>query len=1293
MILIKDGPDIPEAVLHALRNDNLVFFCGAGISRQNGLPLFNELVKQVCEKLNIPIDEKPLLQEAMEEKKYDHILDLAEGNQDFSVSKATLRKEIIEILSQYKNDAVIHKDLLDLSVLSNNKGYRLVTTNVDRLFHEAKFNKELSDIGPKLAPPRKGKWKNLTFLHGLIDKENDPEGEGLTLTRTDFGLAYLYDHWASRFVIQLFQEFTVLFIGYSIDDPVMNYLVSAISTENRRKNNEDKTNSQNIEINKHKSSSIYAFIGYEEGKEKLKKEKWQSMGITPILYKNVDGHSLLYDTIKKWATLKNTGLSGRKQWLREQLKCDGKFPKEFQVSDKWEVKSVFSFLRVDEKLAEYLPQINPHISLLELISELPVNETTQQKSNIETHSQDKSKLLDNLVLPKFLTRSNGVVSITESDSLIWKECLSPLEQNIIHWLCKHLDKKELIHWVIERNCNLHPMFKKCIQWKITELEQKPSHSNTEQQNSELELNGKQYLFWNTIIDLNYFPRDNCSDLLRLVRDLNKQYCLVKIQKLLNLLEPYISFGKALYIEGLYESNEIYEPKIRINSRSYPPQLTNEEILLKHAEDFSDLLKKAMEKAKQFGIGEDSFFRDRPSIEIHSQNETFYPWTYLIDLARDSFDRAMEEEDKALANFLLQKWQQYPYSVFYKLILYAVTYNSLDEKYVIKLLKNNKHHILWSENYSEAVLKYLKKREHSAQVVKELESLIIKGPPQKEYTERDIYDRLNCLKHSSGTQLSKKGQDYCKQIQEKYNLSDSIPLDDRGDFSSHSTKARIVGSEKKYHNLLPQQIYEDIKCINSNTPEYEKDDKRENFRYLVQDKPEKAYETLLLFQDKEVKTPPYHFSPFFGVFMSEIEGISDKKSKKKYFFDILSKIESCSDDFFKKSLWSYVHSFKSFSVNIYSKDKSYFHQWWHQLWKLSVEKNTIKSDSSFNIRREALDLSPLGKLSECVFDVLWSRYPDNIPKDDKIPEDIESYFKVILEDAEKTPFVLYQFGIDLCVLWYLDKEWVLENIKPLINWDEQVIFCKSIWEGYLYNPKLSQQFAVEFKKEFFELFLERKNLCKSFSDNENELFLREIDDLFFLTTGGSWLENIFSDEEIKQLKKKKKIDIDMLNSISHQIWVLLKDTEEKSGTLWSEKIKPWIEKFWPSQTKMKTDEIAQNFSLAVLYSGCQLPDALDTLEPYIEDNIQRNNDMITYHINKSCFDFEKDQPESRLTKPHQLDYVFKYPEELLKLLNWNFSKPIEMSYLKTELKEILDKIENEHPEIKENEDYTQLIEKL
>ena len=314
---VHKGPRIPDEIELALRNDSLVLFCGAGISVSNSLPLFNDLVEKVCKKLNVDIEKETLLKSAKARGDYASILDLLEGNQELSVLPKSLRKEIINILSDHKGDPNIHKDLLDLSALPENKGYRLVTTNFDRLFFKVKPDLNF-DSAPKLAPPRKEKWTNLTFLHGVIDN-NDLEDKNLILTRSDFGLAYLHDGWASRFIIQLFQDFTVLFIGYSASDPVMNYLVSAISYENKRR---QKDKSPKMIENTKIKPSIYAFVGYKEDQYKQEKEnQWKSIGVEPIPYKvEKDDHSLLYDTIKSWAELKKSGLAGRKNWFKTKIR-------------------------------------------------------------------------------------------------------------------------------------------------------------------------------------------------------------------------------------------------------------------------------------------------------------------------------------------------------------------------------------------------------------------------------------------------------------------------------------------------------------------------------------------------------------------------------------------------------------------------------------------------------------------------------------------------------------------------------------------------------------------------------------------------------------------------------------------------------------------------------------------------------------------------------------------------------------------------------------------------------------
>jgi hypothetical protein len=56
----------------------------------------------------------------------------------------------------------------------------------------------------------------------------DPDGRKLVFTSADFGVAYLVERWAARFVSELFQQFDVAFVGYGVNDPVMRYLVDAV---------------------------------------------------------------------------------------------------------------------------------------------------------------------------------------------------------------------------------------------------------------------------------------------------------------------------------------------------------------------------------------------------------------------------------------------------------------------------------------------------------------------------------------------------------------------------------------------------------------------------------------------------------------------------------------------------------------------------------------------------------------------------------------------------------------------------------------------------------------------------------------------------------------------------------------------------------------------------------------------------------------------------------------------------------------------------------------------------------
>ena len=295
MQFIPDGPDIPEEILQYREDDELVFFCGAGVSMTAGLPSFKCLVEKVYKKLKRPLDKStyPLEKQLFEDQQYDRCL----GELERKLGNSDMRKQVIKACTfRRKVDLSTHEAIL---ALSSNRGgqYRLVTTNFDKGFKRFESKNLPIDKAPLLRVPKKSTWNDPVYLHGSIEK-NDPDGKNLVVTSADFGMAYLTERWASRFVTEVFRRFHVIFIGYSVNDPVVRYLMDALAAD--RRNGEQYKN---------------AYVLTSEASDEAL-AVWQAQDITPIAYNAPShDHSLLHDTIKTWAKYKN--LDGKRAIISE----------------------------------------------------------------------------------------------------------------------------------------------------------------------------------------------------------------------------------------------------------------------------------------------------------------------------------------------------------------------------------------------------------------------------------------------------------------------------------------------------------------------------------------------------------------------------------------------------------------------------------------------------------------------------------------------------------------------------------------------------------------------------------------------------------------------------------------------------------------------------------------------------------------------------------------------------------------------------------------------------------------
>ena len=203
--------DFPKRLLDALRDNKLVVFAGAGVSMgaPARLPNFESLTKRIADGTGIT--------KCKSENHEQFLGRLKDGCTNVhEIAKSVLSREGLK-------STPLHKDLLRL--YRKDQSILLVTTNFDLLFEEAARGIFDDRLPAFCAPalPLGRRFNGLIHVHGSVRQPNE-----MVLTDSDFGRAYLSEGWARRFLLGLFTNYTVLFVGYSHSDTVMNYLVRAL---------------------------------------------------------------------------------------------------------------------------------------------------------------------------------------------------------------------------------------------------------------------------------------------------------------------------------------------------------------------------------------------------------------------------------------------------------------------------------------------------------------------------------------------------------------------------------------------------------------------------------------------------------------------------------------------------------------------------------------------------------------------------------------------------------------------------------------------------------------------------------------------------------------------------------------------------------------------------------------------------------------------------------------------------------------------------------------------------------
>ncbi|WP_419906560.1 SIR2 family protein [Hoeflea sp.] len=297
MQFVTHGPDVPETLLRAHEEGRVVFFCGAGISYPAGFPGFHGLVEQIYCRLHDDFCQSEIEKKLIEQGRYDTALNLLENR--LVDGRRSIRQRIAQILTPTGSGSTeTHNALLELSK-NHDQRTRLITTNFDRLFEQVIEERDLSvkRYEAPLLPVPKQRWDGLIYLHGLLpENSEDCDLDNLVVSSGDFGLAYLSERWAARFVSELVRNFVLCFVGYSIDDPILRYMMDALAADR---------------LLGESPQEMFAFGDFSNGEQDVKSNEWRAKNVTPILYHNRDHHKHLHETLRLWANSYRDGVLGK----------------------------------------------------------------------------------------------------------------------------------------------------------------------------------------------------------------------------------------------------------------------------------------------------------------------------------------------------------------------------------------------------------------------------------------------------------------------------------------------------------------------------------------------------------------------------------------------------------------------------------------------------------------------------------------------------------------------------------------------------------------------------------------------------------------------------------------------------------------------------------------------------------------------------------------------------------------------------------------------------------------------
>lgn len=1170
MRLVASGPDLPAELMRSQESGQLVFFCGAGVSCNVGLPMFGGVVDQVYKAVGASVEDNEVESRYHRAKEFDFVLGALEKR---LADTNAVRRAIWQILQIKLGTGRwgLHEALVRLSLRSDHR-LQLVTTNYDQAFRLIGKQLKISlkeFVAPLVPIPKLSQWNGLVYLHGFLqDTCDDDELKNLIVTSGDFGRAYLTERWAARFISELFRNFDICFVGYSLNDPVLRYAVDALAAD--RESGE----------NKH---TVWAFVGYKDEAEREEQQQlWLGKGVHPILYSApAHDHHLLYDTFVKWSNLVRDGLFDGEAVVAQLAT---KVPR-LSASDDDISQMLWALAEPEGKAAHRLAQFNP----------LPPWEWVEVVMNASLCEEALKRL--EIAEQRF---SDGYVSRIPFYSLFRRPMIgtswwcSPFQVSVTKdrllleledWLARYLDDPRFFVRALREGLPSGTFREKILHETSAVIGAIKVLAGDEPANDERR---KLCFLWLLLLT----GQTRCGSgwywLNHEEKYLNPLQTQVYKTQIATLLKPLVCWQTPLatgedIVEKLFNEATVELTGGFVDKTELRFSGLNAEDLCGLLRELEGLLSDALGLVKTLGKNDRGGVLYLGSVEPHTQNKTGRSWEQLIEIIRDVWLQLLQKNAN-LATSVAQRWFEEQAVIFKRLALFTASKQGVVESrdWLDWLLRNNQE-CLWHPYCKREVCRLLANRggDLSPESLLELErALLDKSDASAESTvaKENAMRALRLIRlQRSSAQLS---HDTKVWMQQHAKLCAGL-REEKCEFSVFRT-FRWLDVDEEIAEFLPETSDPKelaVWLLNSS----QKMD--ECWEFISRTENKTAFSALIYLADDKDQWPILRWkSAFYAVQKNEARDRWQLVSE--YLAELVRKAH---DQAFFEAMLSWLADVAEGKDSLSDNDIALL------LEVLSASLPTVALDDSSPADQEDCIDWAINQSAQKLTDVLVSLcFKHAEAGENGLPENCVSLLSAVC-DTPTMRAGWFWLAVHLVFFAQRDFGWTSQHLLPKFTWKADDVKHETLgmWQGFFSSPRNVPELMSALKTAF----MQTAKHYDEFQQEKNSY-------IFFLTYLAVMGAEGYNPQDFYQLFHQ--LPKEALPTAIEALTQGISSDLEKAQQFWENRIKVFWHDVFPKDKACISDELTEALALLAIASKKKFPDACRLFEGWFRPLVDSGN---------------------------------------------------------------------------------------